>query len=58
MNIIKVDDDNIADDDEFNGEWIPIDSDIEQYNSQEAIAGDLKTESPPLKKHEWEQGGA
>ncbi|MFZ2897515.1 MAG: hypothetical protein WA004_02765 [Saprospiraceae bacterium] len=34
---IYYDDDNIADDDEFNGEWIPIDSDIEHYKSHLTI---------------------
>ncbi|MFZ2897511.1 MAG: hypothetical protein WA004_02745 [Saprospiraceae bacterium] len=34
---IYYDDDNIADDVDFNGEWIPIDSDIEHYKSHLTI---------------------
>lgn len=34
---IYYDDENIADDDEFNGEWTPIDSDIEHYKSHLTI---------------------
>ncbi len=30
---IYYDDDNIVDDDEFDGEWTPIDSDIEHYKT-------------------------
>lgn len=30
---IYYNDENIADDDDFNGEWLPIDSDIEHYKN-------------------------
>ena len=34
---IYYDDDNIADDDAFDGEWMPIDSDIEHYKNHLTI---------------------
>lgn len=34
---IFYDDENITDDDDFNGKWIPIDSDIEHYKSHLTI---------------------
>ena len=34
---IYYDDDNIADDDDFDGKWIPIDSDIEHYKKHLSI---------------------
>ncbi len=34
---IFYDDDNITDDDDFGGQWVPIDSDIEHYKSHLTI---------------------
>lgn len=34
---VGYDDDSIADDDDFDGEWIPIDSDVEHYKSHLTI---------------------